>query len=103
MPQANLKEVMIKLPQVIAESLEKNEIVSLLLDKALQRLEYYRSQCQEMEQKYGMKYNDFKKRVEESKDEIFEEWDDLMEWEACEIASREWRGKYEELRACMAS
>jgi hypothetical protein len=51
MPQANLKEVTVKLPQAIAESLEKNEIVSLLLDKALQRLEYYRSQCQEMEQK----------------------------------------------------
>ncbi len=43
------------------------------------------------------------KKVEENKDEVFEEWDDLMEWEAYELAHKEWKTKYEELKSCMAS
>jgi len=60
----------------------KNEIILFLQDKALNKTEYYHTRCLELEQKYGMSFEDFQKRVEESQHEIFEEWDDLMEWEA---------------------
>ena len=50
-----------------------------------------------------MSFTDFKKKVEESKKEVFEEWDDLMEWEAYELAHKEWKEKYEELKNCMTS
>ncbi len=103
MQQANLKEIKLKLPQNVVESLAKNEIVSLLLDKAFNKTEYYFTLSREMQQKYGMDFNHFKKKVEENKEEVFEEWDDLMEWEAYELAHKEWKTKYEELKSCMAS
>jgi hypothetical protein len=103
MQQANLTEIKLKLPQNIVDSLQKNEIISLLLDKAFNKTEYYLTRCQEMEQKYGMSFTDFKKKVEESKKEVFEEWDDLMEWEAYELAHKEWKKKYGELKNCMTS
>jgi hypothetical protein len=56
-----------------------------------------------MEQKYGMGFTDFNKKVEENENEIFEEWDDLMEWEAYELAYNEWKEKYEELKSCLES
>jgi|GEM_PF-492729 len=98
MQQANLKEIKLKLPQNVVESLAKNEIVSLLLDKAFNKTEYYLTQSREMQQKYGMDFSDFKKKVEKNKEEVFEEWDDLMEWEAYELAYKEWKTKYEELK-----
>jgi len=39
MQQVNLKEIKLKLPKNIAESLTKNEIISLLLDKAFNKME----------------------------------------------------------------
>ena len=101
MQEANLAEIKLKLPQNIVDSLQKNEIISLLLDKAFNKTEYYLTRCQEMEQKYEISFNDFKKKVEKSKKEVFEEWDDLMEWEAYELAHKEWKVKYEELKNCM--
>jgi hypothetical protein len=103
MPQVNLTEIKLKLPQNIVDSLVKNEIILLLQDKALNKTEYFFTRCLEMEQKYGMVFSDFKKKVENSKNEVFEEWDDLMEWEAYDIAYNEWQGKYEELKNCTAS
>jgi hypothetical protein len=103
MQLTNLTEIKLKLPQNIVDSLVKNEIISLLQDKALNKTEYYLTRCQEMEQKYGMVFSDFKNRVEKSKNEVFEEWDDLMEWEAYDIAYNEWQEKYEELKNCTAS
>ena len=103
MEQASLKEIKVKLPGNVVASLAKNEIISLLLDKAFNKSEYYLTRCQEMEQKYGKPFFDFKGQVEKSKDEIFEEWDDLIEWEAYELAYKNWKEKYEELKNCMIS
>jgi hypothetical protein len=103
MEQANLKEVKLKLPGIVVESLAKNEIISLLLDKAFNKSEYYLTRGKEMEQKYGKPFADFKRQVDESKEEVFEEWDDLIEWEAYELAYKDWKGKYQELKNCMTS
>lgn len=103
MEHARLKEIKVKLPENVVASLAKNEIISLLLDKAFNKSEYYLTCCREMEQKYGKPFIDFKRQVEESKEEVFEEWDDLIEWEAYELAYENWKERYEELKNCMIS
>lgn len=52
-----------------------------------------------MEQRYCENFEVFKRKVDESADEVFGEWDDLMEWEAYELAYKEWKLKYEELKS----
>jgi hypothetical protein len=101
MRQAVMTEIKLKLPATIAESLAKNEIISLLLDKTFNKTEYYLTRCNEMEQKYGKPFGDFKTQVENCDKEEFGEWDDLMEWEANELAYKDWKEKYEELKNCM--
>lgn len=98
MQEATLSEFTIKLPGSIAETITAGEIKALLADKALTRAEYYQSRCLKMEQKYGTKYTDFKKKVEESGKEVFSEWDDLLVWEGYHLAWKEWMTRYEELR-----
>jgi hypothetical protein len=42
-----------------------------------------------MEQKYGKPFAAFKTQVEKSEKEEFQEWDDLIEWEAYELAYKD--------------
>lgn len=101
MQKVTFKEIKLRLPTDIIESISSKEIINLLVDKALSKKEYYRTKCREMEQKYGTNFTSFKKKVEGAKDEVFIEWDDLIVWEGYELAYSEWKGKYEELRNCM--
>lgn len=96
-----LKEITIKLPSDVVETISTKEIIGLLLDKALGRLEYYQSRCNEFKEKYGMDFISFKKKGEKSSKEAFSEWDDLIAWEGYEIGYKEWKKKYEELKSCM--
>ncbi len=95
------RDITIKLPKYAAEMISAREIIALLTDKSLNKAEYYRSKCQELEQKYGRDFVDFKKKVEESGEEIFSEWDDLMVWEGYHLGYKEWVKKYKELKACI--
>ena len=90
----------IELPVDVVESISNNEIINLLTDKALTKAEYYLSKSKNMEERYGISFNDFKKKVEESKKEDFKEWDDLILWEGYVLGYKEWNIKYEELRFC---
>jgi len=101
MQQVAMKEIKLMLPANVVESLARNEIVSLLMDKILNKKEYYLTRCNEMEQRYGKPYTAFKEQVENSEKEEFEEWDDLIEWEAYELAYKDCKTKYEELQNCM--
>jgi len=101
MPKRAFKEIRIKLPNDMVNARTGKEIIGLLLDKALSKREYYLSRCKEMEQKYGVGFESFKKRVEDSEEEVFGEWDDLLLWEGYELSYKEWKGKYEELKKCM--
>lgn len=101
MHQAVMKEIRLMLPANVVESLAKNEILSLLMDKILNKTEYYLTRCNEMEQKYGKPFAAFKTQVEKNEKEEFQEWDDLIEWEAYELAYKDCKKKYEELRNCM--
>jgi hypothetical protein len=102
MQNSILKELKIKLPDDIVNAVSSSEIVSMLLDKALTKVEYYKSKCKEFEGKYNMDFSSFKKKVETAGEEEFAEWDDLIIWEGYELASHEWMKKYEALKSCMA-
>ncbi|HHT9107461.1 MAG TPA: hypothetical protein ACFYEF_02985 [Candidatus Wunengus sp. YC63] len=96
-----LKEIRIKLPGDLVETISSKEIIAMLLDKALNRTEYYRSKCNEFQEKHGMDFISFKKKVEEVEEEVFTDWDDLITWEGYELGYSEWEKKYEELKSCM--
>jgi len=97
-----LKEITIKLPKMLADDISAKEIVGMVMDKAVTTSEYYRSRCKEFEQKYGMGFSAFKKKVESAKTENTAEWDDMLVWEGFELAYAEWKNKGKELRKCRA-
>lgn len=101
MHSTDLKEIILKLPSDIVGTISSKEIILMLSDKALSKAEYYGTRCKEFEEKYGMNFVSFKKKVEESEDEVLSEWDDLLLWEGCEIAYKEWKDKHEELKNCI--
>ena len=53
-----------------------------------------------MSRSMGTDFAAFKKKSEDGQ-ESFEEWDDLLLWEGCQLAYREWDRKYEDLKLCM--
>lgn len=71
MQEATLSEVTIKVPANVADMITTGEIIILLTDKALSRAEYYRSKCSEMEQRHGIGYTDFKKKLRRPKGRSF--------------------------------
>lgn len=83
--------------------LEEKDFLSLLLSLAATKHEYFDSRNRVFATKYGCDYEAFKERVEKSQTESFASWDDLIAWEAFHIASQEWKARYEELQACLAS
>jgi hypothetical protein len=100
MQKAAFKEMKLKLPSDVIETISSKEMIGLLLDKALSKAEYYQSKCKEFEQKYNMDFTSFKKKVEGAEKEVFTEWDDLLVWEGYELGYKEWKRKYEELISC---
>ena len=102
MPGQVMSEIRIKLPSNVAETMTQKEIVGALYDKSFARAEYYRSKCNEFREKYGKTYAAFRKKVESSKQEKFQEWDDLLLWEGYELALKEWKKRQAELKKCLA-
>ncbi len=81
-------EVILKIPPSVAADIRGNEIIKLLLDKALGKKDLYKSKLKMFESKYGTDYASFKKKIERG-DESFQGWDDLMLWEGFLLAYRE--------------
>lgn len=70
---------------------EKEALKNLVLDQASAKIRYFDSKIFEMESKYKMSFDGFKHRIEERKgNEIFEEWDDFIIWDAYESARGYW-------------
>ena len=80
-------EVTLKIPPSIAAEFRSNEIIELLLDKALGKRDLYETKIKMFELKYGTDFASFKKNTEKG-DEIFQEWDDLLMWEGFLLAYR---------------
>jgi hypothetical protein len=93
-------EVIVRIPPSVAADIGNNEIIDLLIGKALGKKDLYKSKVKMFESKYGINYASFKKKSEQG-DENFQEWDDLLFWEGFLLAYREWNKKYRDLKRCM--
>ncbi|MBN1901188.1 hypothetical protein JW926_07690 [Candidatus Sumerlaeota bacterium] len=102
MSKPDLIEIRLKLPSDVAETLSNKEIIGALCDKSFTKAEYYQSKCNEYREKYKTTFASFRKKVNSSKEEHFQEWDDLLIWEGCELAMRDWKKKYAELKKRLA-
>ena len=100
MEKNKISEVTLKIPPSIAADMGSNEIIDLLIDKALGKKDLYKSKIKMFESKYGTNYASFKKRTEKG-EENFQEWDNLLLWEGCLLAYKEWNRKYKDLKLCM--
>ena len=70
---------------------EQEALKRLVHDQAEQKIDYYNKKIAEMEQKYGMDFSAFEKRIHSRVgEEDFEEWDDFIIWESYVTASRYW-------------
>jgi hypothetical protein len=81
--------------------IEEKELLSLLLSHAATKYEYYASRSRGFETKYGHDFGSFKRSIDESNEESFSQWDDLIAWEAFDAATQQWKTRYEELQACL--
>ena len=99
MEKIQTSEVTLRIPPSIAVDIGSNEIIKLLLNKALGKRDFYKSKIKMLESKYGNDYTSFKKKIEKG-DESFREWDDLLLWEGFFLAYREWNRKYKDLKLC---
>jgi len=70
---------------------EQEALKGLVHNQAEQKIDYYDKKVAEMEQKYGMDFSAFEKRIHSRVgEEDFEEWDDFIIWESYVTASRYW-------------
>lgn len=70
---------------------EKEALKNLVLDHAAAKVRCFDSKIQEMRSKYEMNFKEFKRRIEERKcEEVFEEWDDFIIWDAYKSAKSYW-------------
>ena len=60
----------------------KSEISQYLTLDTLAKLNKYKRILKSYEDKYQCTFKQFEKRVKSSKTEVFEEWDDYIEWQA---------------------
>lgn len=93
-------DLTVPLPPSVAATTSSHEIIELLLGRAMNKAEYFKSKSKFFQQSHGMCFNDFKAQSE-LQEESFSAWDDLLVWEGYELAYHEWYGKYQDLLACL--
>ena len=70
---------------------EKDALVGIIREQARNKIQYYGEKISEMERKYKVDFQRFKNIIEGRKDEeVFEEWDDFIQWASYEEALRYW-------------
>jgi len=70
---------------------EKDALVRILHEQAKNKIHYYKGKIGKMKKKYKVDFQEFKKTIEERKgEEIFEEWDDFIQWESYEKGLKYW-------------
>jgi hypothetical protein len=70
---------------------EKDALRGIIREQAKNKIQFYRKKISGMERKYKVDFQGFKRIIEGRKDEeVFEEWDDFIQWESYEEALRYW-------------
>jgi hypothetical protein len=66
--------------------------VGIIREQAKNKIFYYEKKISELKRKYKVDFREFKRIIEGRKDEeVFEEWDDFIQWESLyEEALRYW-------------
>lgn len=90
----------VTIPSSVKGDVSEKKILHRLTEEALTRKEYYEGQEKFFSGKYGMSFARFQAKINRGVREDFDWWDDLMEWEACRTAAKEWSGKYKDLVHC---
>ena len=61
----------------------KQAVQQWILIDHLAKKHHYEEMIGQFERKYGMDYINFEKHIEAASQEVFEEWDDSIDWGAC--------------------
>jgi hypothetical protein len=70
---------------------EKDALAGIIREQAKNKIWYYAGKISELKRRYMVDFLEFKKIIEEKKDdEVFEEWDDFIRWESYEEALKYW-------------
>ncbi|CAD7767146.1 MAG: hypothetical protein DNFNHJIP_00553 [Candidatus Argoarchaeum ethanivorans] len=70
---------------------EKDALTGIIREQARNKIRYYTGKISELERRYKVNFREFKRIIEERKEEeVFEEWDDFIQWESYEEALRYW-------------
>lgn len=70
---------------------EKDALTGIIREQARNKIRYYGGKVSELERKYRMDFREFKRIIEGREgEEVFEEWDDFIQWESYEEARRYW-------------
>jgi len=70
---------------------EKDALTGIIREQVKNKIYYYEKKINEMKKKYKVDFQGFKEIVEKRRDEeVFEEWDDFIQWESYEKALRYW-------------
>ena len=70
---------------------EKDALTGIIREQVKNKIYYYEKKINEMKKKYKVDFQGFKEIVEKRRDEeVFEEWDDFIQWESYEEALRYW-------------
>lgn len=78
---------------------EKDALTGIIREQAKNKIYYYGKKISKMKMKYEADFQEFKKIVEErGEKEIFEEWDDFIQWESYEEALRYWTEVEEQVK-----
>ena len=93
-----MKKVTIALPSWIGQDEAQDVVTRDLRNRALLKLEFYRSKMKPFEAKYATTFPRFQRRVEKAAQEDCAAWDDLIEWEAYYRSYQEWKRRYAELQ-----
>ncbi|MCK5108416.1 MAG: hypothetical protein KAR25_01880 [Methanosarcinales archaeon] len=70
---------------------EKDALTGIIREQARNKIQYYDGKVSELEKKYSVDFREFKKIIEDREnEEVFEEWDDFIQWESYEEVLRYW-------------
>ena len=97
MAENALKDIKIGFSNDVGGNFSDADITNILMYKALNKMEYFRIRCIEMEEKFGLNFHQFKHKIDNGEGDIFEEWDEMVLWEEYLNSFEEWKRKYEEL------
>ncbi len=91
-----METLTLKLPTWVNKEEAENELVTNLKIKAQLKMEFYKSTMLPFEKKYNCSFEDFQNRLKLKSEENFQEWDDLIEWEASFTLFNEWEERFKE-------